>query len=315
MTSDDVLRTARGQHLGVGWLPVSRGVRRRATGDPFHTTLAAFREILPDGACFTHLTAARLRDWWLPPLPEDMPVFVALPPGSHRVRRPGLVAIRRSRPIEADVVEGLAVESASSVLASCARDLGVLDLVCLLDAALAAHDLALGDMIDLASLRCRGVRVLRQACLLADPRAESIYEVLLRVLHVVCGIDVVPQDEAFDEAGGFLARGDLRIVGTRVFHEYDGADHLERRRQRKDRKRDRRLGHSEWVRRGYTKEDVLFQAVSILKDADAAVGRPHDPARIRQWHELLRRSTFTAAGMTLLRQRLGLAPSGHEEAS
>lgn len=326
--TEDVRLTVRGEYVGRDWLPVTRGVRRRADApDAWLAELAAHAAVLPDGACFTHLTAARLRGWWLPPLPDDLPVFVALPPGSHRVRRPGVVAIRRTDEADPDPVAGLAVDSTATTLATCARDLEVLDLVCLVDAAIRhtmpgvtrvsadAGQRALGELGPLIPRGGRGVRRLRRALASADPRAESIYEVLLRVLHEVCGIEVEPQVEAFDEGGGFLGRGDLQLVGTRVFHEYDGGEHLKRRRQRQDRKRDRRLGNSDWIRRGYTMEDVLYQGVTILKDADVTVGRPHDPARIRAWHALIRASTFTPSGLNRLRDRLGLPSSGHREAS
>lgn len=136
----------------------------------------------------------------------------------------------------------------------------------------------------------------------------------MRRLHEVCEVDVRPQHEVHDEHGRFLARGDLWLVGTRDLHEYDGADHLTRPQLRKDLQRERRLGHSDWVRRGYTREDVLHQGVRILADADRALGRPHDPARIRAWHALLKESLFTPAGIERLRRRLRLPESGHSEA-
>lgn len=70
---------------------------------------------------------------------------------------------------------------------------------------------------------------------------------------------------------------------------------------------DARLADTAWRRRGYTAQDVLHQAVTILRDADRAFGREHDPSRVRGWHDLLRRSPFTPAGTQLLRQRLRLA--------
>lgn len=310
MMTGEVLVTHRGEYVGADWLPVTRGVRRRGgAADPWRADLAAWAEVLPEGARFTHLTAARLRGWWLPPLPDELPVFVALPPGSHRIRRPGLVAIRRSQETFVDVLSGLPVDPVEKLLAACARDLGVLDLTCLVDAALACGDTSADRLITEVRLGGRGVGHLRRSCALADARSESIYEVLLRVMHLVCGIDVEPQHVAHDEAGLFLARGDLWLQNTRVLHEYDGGDHLARRQQRKDRERDRRLGHADWIRRGYTREDLLHQAVAILRDADVTIGREHDPARIRPWHELLRGSTFTASGMFALRSRLGLGMS------
>lgn len=104
-------------------------------------------------------------------------------------------------------------------------------------------------------------------------------------------------------------------MGTTVLHEYDGADHLKRPAQRKDRKRDRRLGHADWLRRGYTKDDVLHQGVTILRDADVSLGREHDPSRIRAWHDLLRGSLFTPAGTAAFRRRIGLPPASGQSAA
>ena len=58
-------------------------------------------------------------------------------------------------------------------------------------------------------------------------------------------------------------------------------------------------------RRGFVREDVLFGGMGILRDADAAVGRPHDPARAHAWFTLLRDSLFTPSGTQRLRDRLG----------
>jgi hypothetical protein len=53
-------------------------------------------------------------------------------------------------------------------------------------------------------------------------------------------------------------------------------------------------------------EDVLFGGSSILRDADRALGRPHEPERIAAWHELLRDSLFSATGRHRLVRRLKL---------
>lgn len=68
------------------------------------------------------------------------------------------------------------------------------------------------------------------------------------------------------------------------------------------------------MRHGYVADDVLHKAVRILREADLGLGRPHDPARIRAWHALLRQSLFTPAGQTLLRQRWGRAAPGDDVA-
>jgi hypothetical protein len=59
-------------------------------------------------------------------------------------------------------------------------------------------------------------------------------------------------------------------------------------------------------------EDVLYQGPAILRDADRATGRPHQPARIEAWHDLLRDSLFSAAGRRRLVRRLGVAAENAE---
>jgi hypothetical protein len=296
-----------GRSPGPGWLTVTRGAHvSDDVADPWLGALAAWQLALPETAVRCVKTAARACEWWLPPVPDDLPVFAAIPVSGNRTRRRGLVVLRPTRTPEACLVSGVRCASAPETLLACARDLELLDLVVLIDAALHAGDCTVGDLELLAAGRRRGAPRLRQALAMCDGRSESPWETLLRVLHVVCGIRVEPQHEVLDEFGTFVARGDLWLIGTRTLHEYDGGEHLKRQRQRKDLKRSRRVGTADWVRRGYTSEDVLHQAASIVRDADVAVGRDHDPSRVRAWHRLLRDSLFSPAGGTRLRQRLGL---------
>lgn len=86
----------RGRVRRAGWRRVGHGLHR--PGDPGSDSqlgdLASWMTVLPDGAKFTHLTAARLYGLWLPPIPVDLPVFVSLPRGANRVRRPEIQAFR-----------------------------------------------------------------------------------------------------------------------------------------------------------------------------------------------------------------------------
>jgi hypothetical protein len=297
---------ANGRVRGRGWVGVTRGAHRLGTAqDPWRADLAAWQSVLPATAVFTGLTLARTRRWWLPPLPDDVPVFVAIGPGGCHPNRAGLILSRHPVPPACEVLGGLRLAPPAEALLACARVLCLLDLVVLIDAALHAGDCSEAALVEAAARR-RGARLLRRAIDLADGRSESAFETLLRLLHVACGIQVEPQRVVVDEHRGFVARGDLWLVGTTTLHEYDGAHHLTRARQRRDLARGRRVTGVEWVRRGYTSVEVLHQGVSILREADLAVGRPHRPERIRAWHDLLRDSLFTAAGTARFRSNLGL---------
>ncbi len=201
--------------------------------------------------------------------------------------------------------------SARDVLLALARHFALLDVVVMLDGAMHLGCITQEELTEGLKGRRHGVRRLREAASLADARSESPFETLLRVLHAVCEVAVIPQHE-LRVAGQLVARGDLRIVGTRTFHEYDGAGHRDRDQHRSDLRRDRDIAAAGWLRRGYTDLEVLRRPVEILRDADRTLGREHDPSRIDAWYSLLRESCFTPAGQDRLLRRLGLSqePTG-----
>ncbi len=286
---------------------------RRDVDGPLHD-LRAWQLVLPAGGAFTHLTAAAVHGWWLPPLPSDLPVFAAVPHAGSRPRRSGLRVVRHTADFPVVEHEGVLLTTPAETLLACAADLGLLDLVVLLDAALHLGSCTVADIEAAAARRRRGGPMLRRARTRADGRSESAWETLLRILHAVCDVAVEPQFVIEDEVGSFVARGDLRIVGTTTIHEYDGGEHRRKQRHRKDLARERRIGNVVWTRRGYTDAEVLHQAVSILRDADRSLGRPHQPERVRAWHALLSRSLFSPSGTELLRRRWRLPSleTGHE---
>lgn len=297
----------RGHVRSRRWVSVSHGLYkpRRDVDGPLQD-LEAWQLVLPPGGAFTHLTAAAVFGWWLPPIPSDLPVFAAVPHAGSRPRRTGLQVQRHTQPFQVTEVDGLVLTSPAETLLSCASELDLLDVVVLADAALHLGSCTMPELEEVAALRRRGSPRLRRALDQADGRSESAWETLLRVLHRVCGVPVEPQFVVEDEHGGFVARADLRIIGTTTIHEYDGGEHRKKARHRKDLARERRIGNVVWTRRGYTDAEVLHQGITILRDADRSLGRPHRPERIRAWHALLARSLFTPSGTELLRRRWGL---------
>lgn len=288
------------------WARVSHGLYAPDEDECGEACLSALASRLHEDGGFTHLTAARLRGWWLPPLPDGLPEFAAQSDFRNRPRRTELRIIRTTPPPAITFLRGLPIVPVTEVLLTLARHLGLLDLVVVIDSALHLRHLTALELAAALRARRHGVRRLRQAALLADRRSESPYETLLRILHVVCDVLVEPQHELWSE-GSCVARGDLWLVGTQTFHEYDGADHRDRDRHRSDLRRERDIERAGWVRRGYTDREVLHRPVEILVDADRTLGRPHDPRRLDAWYALLRESCFTPSGRTLLLRRLGLA--------
>ena len=217
---------------------------------------------------------------------------------------------RHDPPVPVRWVDGIPLAAPVETLLACARHLGLLDMVVPVDAALHLESCSAEDLRSVAGQRRRGAPLLRRTLRYADPRSESPWESMLRMLHVACDVPVEPQYQVFDENGAFVARGDLWIKGTRTLQEYDGAEHRATVRHREDLRRERQIGNTSWTRRGYTSQEVLRQAVGILRDADLSLGRVHDPHRIRAWHTLLADSLFTARGTEALRCRWRLPPAG-----
>lgn len=294
-----------GHRRSRAWTRVAFGIYRPAVVAGVVADAAAWQLAIPEDASFTGLTGALLRGWWTPPLPDDLPMFVAQATSSARSTRAGILVSRHKEAPSHDTLDGVRVAGPAEILLACGRDLCLLDMVLLVDGALEAG-VPMADLQQAAGRRRRGAPRLRTALDWADPRAESPWEVVLRVFHRMCGVDVVSQHDVLDDAGTFLGRADLWLVGTRMLHEYDGAEHREKKGQQTDLRRGRRLGNSDWQRRGYTDGDLLYRAPGILRDIDLTLGRAHDPARIKPWHDMLRQSLFTAAGTNRLRLRWGL---------
>lgn len=265
--------------------------------------LAGWQLLLTGHGCFTGLTALDIWGIDLPPVPEACPVFVAMAKNDPRPLRAGVHTSRHLKPIPHVEVRGLRVATVPEALAAAARWVGTLDLVCVIDNALQKKRVSLDELDAVAGSRRPGAAALRQALHLVDGRAESLPETMLRVLHVICGIEVEPQ-WSVKINGVEVARCDIHLDGTVSVHDYDGDEHEKAPRRVKDLRRVRLLDEAGLVRRGYTMGDLVARPVTILRDADRAVGRPHDPSRIRAWNELLRDSLRTPAGCDAFLQRI-----------
>ena len=298
-------KAVRGRPRLTAYVRETRGAHRLAELDAGTGALHAWQLLMSDHNCFTALTSARVRGWWLPPIPVGTPVFIAMGLDDPRPMRAGVLTSRHTRMIGFEEIDDLRCADVAETLLACGRWLDILDMVVLVDCVLHLRLATRADLEEVIRPRRPGARRLREALALADERSESVFETLLRLLHVWCGIDVLPQHDVVDSNGVLVARVDLWLIGTTSAHEYDGDEHEIAPRRVKDRRRDRRLDKAGIVRRGYTSGDVLHRPVTILEDADRAVGRPHDPARIRLWTSHLRNSLFTPSGQAAFLRRVG----------
>lgn len=295
-----------GEVRRAGWRPLARGLHVPATepstpGQQAH----AWRCLLGDEITFTGLSAAGLRGWWLPELRPDLPAFIAIGEQDLRPRRVGLRVSRHRVRIPSVLLDGLAVATPAETILACARHLSLLDLVILGDSALQRRDCIEQELRRAADQRRRGARLLRKAIPLLDGRSESAGETLLRVLHTTSGVSVEPQF-AIKDSEQIVARADLRITGTRRLPEYDGAYHRDPVQYERDRRRDRQLHDLGWEPYSYSVVSVLREPVHILRDADDALRRQHQPQRIKRFYDLLNPSSYTRRGATELHARLGL---------
>lgn len=300
-THESVDLPIRGEVRRVGFRRVSHGLfRRERSGlnddEEFVRDLEAWLLVLPESAVFTHVTAARLLGWRLPALPEQVPVFAAVEAEASGPRRAGLVCSRLVRPTSTVPDRRFPIDTAEEILLRAARDLGVLDLVIMMDSAWELGHLDTELLTALLGSRRPGVRRLRAAYALSTPKCESAGETLLRVFHRVMEVPVEPQVELFDGRGRLLGRADLLVSGTMMVHEYDGAGHRDKHQHRTDLRRERGWQGTAYRRAGFTLDDLLNHPGVVMHELDRKLDRAHDLDRLRRWRRLVCESLYDPVG-------------------
>lgn len=237
-------------------------------------------------------------------------MFVAVKHGDSCPRRAGLICSRIVRPEidgkanpEPERRFGLPVDSPEEILLRAARDLGLLDMVMLVDSARQAGDVDPERMEAILASGRPGVRMLREAWRRSTGKAESAPETLLQQFHLVMEVPFTPQVELFTEAGQFIARVDLLVDGTTDVHEYDGEHHRGARQHRTDLRRERDLQRGGYNRRGFVLDDLLNHPVAMMQELDRLLGRSPDPRRIARWRALVENSLYSEAGRERLMNR------------
>lgn len=293
-----VLRTDQFVH------PVAGVSLLAAHQDDLASTCRAAALVLPSDSVFTHLTAARLRGWWLPEL-EGLPLIACTDGDAAHHDRRGVYVRRCAIPAWHRMRIGdVAVASAAWTVVELAEHLSFLDLVVAIDGALHLGHVSVEDIRSTMVPGRRGVRGLRRALDVCDPRSESPWETVLRLLHVLSGIEVESQFLVENRAGVVIARSDLRIKGTRRLPEYDGSGHRDRAQHERDLRRDKKIAREGYERFGYIASEILRDPARIIRDADEALGRPFDPNQLSAWRREVAASAFSARGLAALEQRL-----------
>lgn len=297
----------RGQVRLVGFERLSHGLYQPtrpglSADQAFLRELHALLLVLPPGAAFTHMTAARVLQWQLPNLPDNVPVFAAVR-GDRRPRRHGLITSRLTHTSEVAVVEGLPIDSAEEILLRASRDLGILDLAIMLDSALRLGHVDPARLRALETSSRPGCVRLRQAHSLADGRAESAGETVLRIFHEVMEVPVEPQASIYDHFGHLIGVVDLLVVGMDRAHEYDGAGHREGRQHTVDLRRERGWANSPYTRSGFTLDDLLNHPIVVMHELDRLLRRPHSLRRIQRWRTMIDESLYGERGRARVMNR------------
>jgi len=305
------------RHVGDHEIPTRKRLRSSAFVSP---TRAVFMEsaesrnltsvcravqlALPANAVFSHLTSAALRKWRLPTV-DHIPIIASTDAMAPHHNRRGVYVRRTAVPdVDRQVVSGVRISSAEWTIVELAEDLGLLDLVAVIDGALFAKECTTKSIERALVPGRRGAKTLRQALLMVDGRSESWWESILRQLYVLSGIAVEPQQAIFDAQGNFVARADLHILGTDRYPEYDGESHRDRSRHRRDLAREKGMSRIGKERFGYTAPEIIHSPELVLRDAEDALGLKPDPGRLIFWREEFEKSSMSKAGQRRLNQRL-----------
>lgn len=284
--------------------PVDGVAQWATTTDDLAETCRAISLKLPDDAVFTHVTAALLRGWWMPML-DEWPIVACSDKEAPHLDRRG-VYVRRCDipPGHRTYVLGIRVASAEWTIVELAEHLALLDLVAVIDSAVHLGHTTVDRIRSTMRKGRRGVRVLRRALDLVDGRSESWWETMLRLLHVLSGFRVEPQQRVHNAAGVEVARVDLRILGSRRVPEYDGADHRERLQHQQDLRREKALSRADLERYGYIATEIVHSPEQVVRDAEDALGLPHLTTRTEPWRSEARLASISKAGRMALDRRL-----------
>ncbi len=284
-----------GQLRHPRWTSRFRGVYEQPdAGADLAAMCRALSLALPDDAVFSGLTAAALRGWWLPRRAPERPLHVTVPP-QRLLERKDVRCVRSALgPDDVEELAGLRVTTGLRTLEDLAAQWSLIDLVVMADSALRRRDCASAKwVLDNCVPGRRGVRTLRRAMSLADPRSESAMETVLRLVLVIPGLPP-PEPQAIlrDEGGEWLARVDLLGADGKSVFEFDGANHDEPERHAADTSRWRMLRRHGFEVYPYTKRDILAGGLQIIDDYETALGLSTDPERAQAWLREWEKSTY-----------------------
>lgn len=239
---DNRLRIARGHYLSPAVQPT------------FADRCAALLAANPVQTVAVGTTAAVLHGLWVPaePLTPEFATCQRDRRGADmtRCRRPELRTHRRQlRLADRTVVAGIPVTTMARTWWDLAADLSLPDVVAAGDRALQLG-CSIDEISELVRVMAgrRGNRRARQAVPLLDQRSRSRPETHLRIAVRLAGLDCFEVNEPIiDDAGEWLAEPDLSCSEAKIALEYQGSDHVDLRRMRRDITRTTDLRQRGWL--------------------------------------------------------------------
>jgi hypothetical protein len=248
------------------WLPPEHAHDLRAR-------CAVAVETSADDTVICSTTAARLPGLWLPDRPDEIHLASAQPDklsrSMTRTKSPEFRA-HRFRLAAADrmIVDGLPVTTPARTWVGLAGELSLPDLVAAGDSALRGG--ASFDQLADAVRRCarlRGVRRARVALPMLDPRSRSRPETHLRVAASAPDLPRFAVNESvYRDEGGWLAESDLSLAEAKIALEYQGEDHANIQRMRKDITRGTDLRRAGWATIVYGPAEVFGRPWQIAPE-------------------------------------------------
>jgi very-short-patch-repair endonuclease len=220
---------------------------------------AAVSLVMPSGAAIGGLSAAHLFGGVEPHRGSPVSIVAARTIGAHTSDR---IRVHNTVLAPADITStgGLPVTTPERTAFDLGRRAGRRTAVVAFDAMLHQGVLDLGAVADLARERhwWPGIERLHRVVELADARAESPMETLLRLLLLDSGLPAAqPQFEVRDSRGRLIARVDLAWPRIRLAVEYEGDHHREQEQFRRDIGRVNALRMAGWAVLRLTADDVL----------------------------------------------------------
>lgn len=283
---------SRRQLQGKRFHSIARGVLvSSAIPLDLRTRCQAMGLVLPDGAIFSHNTAAKL---YCAPISPDTTLHVSLVSSvepriegvtAHRVQELGPVWRTADQP----------VTSPGRTFVDLAARLDLPSLVAVGDNLLARPGAAPTFRAALEQgTKRRGIRLARQAFSLLNPRADSAPESHMRLLLTLAGYppDIV-NEPLYDEYGNQWAKPDNGYL-VRLSLEYEGSHHREDPRQwERDIRRDNRYRERGWHLIRVTKsllyehpDELLAEVADVLRRRRWQ--RPKPPAAAAVVHQFSR---------------------------